>query len=105
MKTTRFSGGTASSAAVVAYVLMYVLRLPPFTYAALEGAWHLGRYGQGAPMYWFGYVAGAAVAGAAAGFLLPEPRSSRAWNLVLVFLPLAAAALIAFHERRWFLRP
>jgi hypothetical protein len=101
----KFSFGAASVGALAAYGAAVRFKLPLMTYEPVEGAWQAGRGTGGLGMMWYGFVAAAALAGAVAGLVIPEPRSSRAWNAAQWLLPLALLILIAAHDSSWFTPP
>ena len=76
----------------------------PITYSF--GLW-AQRTGEGPAMYWFGWIATAALAGSAAGLfacLLPQGLTRRLWPGLSWLVPLGAIIAFGYLLRDYFLR-
>lgn len=97
----RFSPDAASLGFISAYCAAVFWKLPLLTYLPVEGLWRLGRAQGSHPMYWYGFLATATLAGLAAGALAPR-RESRLWASLPVWAGVAALLLLSVAELRWF---
>lgn len=96
--------GATSMGFVAAYVAAVWLEMPLFVYDPVGGGVYFGGAEVSGPtMSWYGSVTTALVAGLLAGAVIPEPRSSRAWKILLLVVPVAAVLLLLAHEVRWWI--
>ncbi len=59
----------------------------------------------GPPILWYGWMATAALASAAAAFAVPRGMSDRLWDGWAWIIPGALVVVILIYEKRWFVQP
>jgi hypothetical protein len=93
----------------VAYLVAVWKNYALFTYHAATGRLGAGvqRAGEGPAMYWYGWIATAALAGVGAGLiacLVPERLTQRLWSGWSWLVPLCVVLVFCYLLRNYFLR-
>jgi hypothetical protein len=107
----RFGAFAVTFAAVYAAVYYFAVdyNWALFSYGPAVGEWTLfARSASAGPtMYWYGWIATSAIAGAAAGFIvcsLPKNIGSRLWSGLAWLVPICSIAAIAYLLSGYFTR-
>lgn len=93
-----------SLAACLAYTLALYFNWFLFAYAVERGAIEFpGALSEGAHIFWYGWLATAAVAGTIAAFVIPRQVAERLPSDIAWVLPVFLVIAVFFYEKRWFL--
>ena len=100
---------TFAAVYAVAYYVVLYYNWPLFSYGPAVGEWTLFNHAasDGPTMYWYGWIASAAIIAAAIGAfvsVLPAGIGARLWSGFAWLVPLCAMAAIAYLLRGYFLR-
>jgi hypothetical protein len=91
----------------IAYGTCFYFNYALFRYYPQVGEfrWFLGEpaQGSGPPIFWYGWIATAALVSALVALAVPRRWAGRLWHGWSWILPAAVILVILFYEKRWFI--
>ena len=92
----------------VVYALCFYFNWPLFAFYPQVNEAHFSSQlieTAGPPILWYGWLATAGLASAAAALIVPRGISDRFWNGWAWIVPAAVVVVILIYEKRWFVTP
>ena len=90
----------------IAYGICFYFNYALFKYYPEVGEFHFRTVQSGTsgpPIFWYGWMASAALVSAVIAVLVPRQWAARLWHGWSWIIPAATLAVILFYEKRWFL--
>ena len=89
----------------IAYGLCFYFNYALFRYYPQTGAFHFADQppeSSGPPIFWYGWMATAALVSALVAVAVPRRWAARMWHGWAWVIPAAVIAVVLFYEKRWF---
>ena len=91
-----------------AYSLCFYFSYALFRYFPEVGTFHLfvasePPQGSGPPIFWYGWIATAAIFSAVVALIVPRRWAARLWHGWSWLIPAIVILVVLFYEKRWFI--
>ena len=90
----------------IAYGICFYFNYALFRYYPQVGTFQFRgepAQGSGPPIFWYGWMATAAVVSALVALVVPRRWAGRMWHGWVWIIPAAVILTILFYEKRWFI--